>query len=154
MDPAASLRAGSRGRPSPHELAWDRENSCFDSVGAVGSMVLERPQRADDVFDFILLEQADGGDAGRSSVQARRGVSQVNAAESENGDLRPAGFAQGGEAGGRSSGSNPFSEYWSKNGEVSTLGLHANHVLVRVAGDGNQELADNQWRGGRNSQKQ
>jgi hypothetical protein len=45
-------------------------------------MVSERPQRADDVFDFILLEQADGGDASRSSVQARRGVFYVNAAES------------------------------------------------------------------------
>src|SRR6202790_3094290 len=98
-----------RGRPSPHELGWDRENSCFVSVGAVGSMVSERPQRAGDVFDFILLEQTDGGDAGRSSVQARRGVFQVNAAESEDGDLRPAGLAQGGESGGGRSGRTPFS---------------------------------------------
>src|SRR6266436_424981 len=98
MDPSTLLRAGSRGRPSPHELARDRETSCSGSVGAVGSMVSSRPQRAGDVFDCILLEQADGGDAGRSSAQARRGVFQVNAAESEDGDFRTAGFVQGGKA--------------------------------------------------------
>src|SRR5258708_30082417 len=129
MDLSTSLRAGSRGRPSPHELAWDRENSCFDSVGAVGSMVLERPQRADDVFDFMLLEQADGGDAGRSSAQARRGVFQVNAAESENGDLRPAGFAQDGEAGGGRFRSNPFSAYLGQESGVGGLRLGAQHPL-------------------------
>src|SRR5258708_33800016 len=99
--PSASLgasAAGSRGRPSPHELGRDRESSCAGCVGTVGSMVSKRPQLADDVFDFILLEQADGGDAGCSSVEARGGVFQVNAAESENRDVRPAGFAQVGEA--------------------------------------------------------
>src|ERR1700686_4927357 len=78
--------------------ARDWETNCAGSVGAVGSMASERPQRAGDVFDFILLKQADGGDAGRSSIQARRGVFYVNAAESEDGGLRPTDFAQGGEA--------------------------------------------------------
>src|SRR5258708_20918142 len=104
MDPATSRSgslgasaAGSRGRPSPHELGRDWESSCAGCVGTVGSMVSERPQRADDVLDSILLEQADGGDAGCSSVEARGGVFYADAAESENGDVRLAGFAQGGE---------------------------------------------------------
>jgi hypothetical protein len=57
-----------RGRPSPHELGWDWKGRGVDSVDGVGSMVSERPQRQDDVFDSILLEQADGGDAGGSGV--------------------------------------------------------------------------------------
>ena len=62
-------------------------------------MMSERAQRADDVFDFILLKQADPGDTGRSRFQARGSVSDSDAAESENGDFRPAGFSQGGEPG-------------------------------------------------------
>jgi hypothetical protein len=34
----------------------------------------ERAQGTDYVFDFILLEQADGGDAGGSGLQAGCGV--------------------------------------------------------------------------------
>ena len=62
-------------------------------------MVSERPQRADDVFDFILLEQADSGNAGCSSVQARCDILYRDTAESKDRDLRPASFPQGGEAG-------------------------------------------------------
>src|SRR5258707_191846 len=98
MDPSTLLRAGSRGRPSPHELGRDWESSGAGSVGTVGSMGSERPQLADDVFDSILLEQADGGDAGCSSVEARGGVFQVNAAASENRGVGPGVFRQVGEA--------------------------------------------------------
>ena len=59
---------------------------------SVGSMVSERPQRADDVFDFILLKQADAGDASRSRFQARCGVLHGDAAESDDGNICPAGF--------------------------------------------------------------
>jgi len=52
----------------------------------------ERPQSADDVFDSILLEQADAGDASCSGKQARLGIFQVDAAESEDGNFRLAGF--------------------------------------------------------------
>jgi hypothetical protein len=103
-------------------------------------MALERPQRADDVFNTILLEQADGGDASRSSLQARCGVLHRDAAESENRDLRLASFPQGGEARRLDSRSILFSEYRSKDGEVGGLSLGANHVLVRVAGEGHEKM--------------
>src|SRR5260221_6134021 len=93
MDPSTLLRAGSRGRPSPHELGRDWESSGAGSVGTVGSMVSERPQLADDVFDSILLEQTDGGDAGCSSVEARGGGFQVNTPKRQNREVCPAGIA-------------------------------------------------------------
>ena len=108
-------------------------------------MVSKRSQCADDVFDFILLKQADAGDPSRSSLQARCGVFHRDAAESEDGDLRPACFMQGGEAGRLPSGSIVFSEDWSKDGEVCTLGVGANHILVRMAGGGHEKVVSGQW---------
>ena len=84
-------------------------------------MVSERPQHRDDVFDFILLEQADAGDAGCSSVQARCGILCGYAAESKYRDLRPAGFAQGGEARGLRSESVSFLKHRSEDDEVGAL---------------------------------
>jgi hypothetical protein len=103
-------------------------------------MVSKRPQCADDVFDFILLKQADARDPSRSSFQARCGVFHRDAAESEDRYLRPACFMQGGEACRLPSGSIVFSKDWSKDGEVGTLGLGANHILVRVAGGGHEKV--------------
>src|SRR6267378_5543694 len=146
---AAELALGmdGRGRPSPHELARDRESCCAGSVGAVGSMVSERLQRAGDVFDCILLEQADGGDAGRSSVQARCGVFYVNAAESEDRDLRPAGFVQGGEA--RRLRvvllKHLFLKHRSEDGEVGGLGFGAEDFGGSVAGGGHEKVVSGQW---------
>src|SRR5260221_13217438 len=86
MDPSTLLRAGSRGRPSPHELGRDWESSGAGSVGTVVSMVSERPQLADDVFDSILLEQADGGDACLANIPvlALGGVKLGNAPPGRN----------------------------------------------------------------------
>src|ERR1019366_3200382 len=148
--PMRNHPAGMRTSAGTYSSARDRESS---SVGSVGSMVSERPQRADDVFDFILLEQADGGDAGRSSFQARCGVFYGDAAESEDGDLRPAGFPQGVEAGGVGSGSVSLSEYRSENDEVDGLALGANHILVRVAGGGHEKRVSGQWPVARKFQK-
>ena len=67
--------------------------------------------------------------AGRSSFQARCGVFHRDATESEDGDLRPAGFPQGGEAGGVRSGSASFSEYRSEDGEVGGLRFGANDIV-------------------------
>ena len=100
----------------------------------------EWPQRADDVFDFILLKQADACDAGRSSFQAPCGVFHRDAAKSEDGNLRPACFMQGGEACRSPSGSIVFFEDGSKDDKVSALGVGANHVRVRVAGGGHKEV--------------
>jgi len=107
-------------------------------------MVSERPQRADDVFDFILLEQADACDTGRSSFQARCGIVYRDAAESKNSDFRPAGFLQGGEASGGRSGAASFSEYRSEDGEVSFLTFGAEHIGDSVAGGSNQEVVSGQ----------
>ncbi len=64
---AAELALGmdGRGRPSPHKRDRDR-----DRESNSGSMESERPQHADDVFDSILLKQADTGNPGRSSAEA------------------------------------------------------------------------------------
>ena len=56
--------------------------------GAVGSMASKRSQRANNVFDIILLEEANSGDARGSSLQARRGILERYAAEREHGNLR------------------------------------------------------------------
>lgn len=97
-------------------------------------MVSGRPQRLDNVFDFILLEQANASNAGRSRFQACGGVFDRNAAEGENADLRAAGASQGIDASGlhsrRIAFSEHFSEHWRKNGEIDGLGLGANHFLL------------------------
>jgi hypothetical protein len=120
-------------------------NEESNNDGVVESMVLERPQRVDNVFDFILLKQTDASDAGRSSFQAGGRVFQGDAAEGENADLRPAGFSQGVDASGLHSGSIAFSEDWSKNGEVDRLGLGANHLLLGVAGGGHEKVVRGRW---------
>ena len=96
-------------------------------------MVSECPQRADDIFDSILLKQANTGDAGRSSAKARCCVLHVDAAQSQDWDLRPAGFAQGGEAGGLGSRRLSLSEYRSENGEVNCLRFGAEDLSGSVA---------------------
>ena len=125
----------------------DEGNEESNNDGVVESMMSERPQRVDNVFDFILLEQANASDAGRSSLQAGGGVFQGDAAKGENADLRPAGFLQGIDASGLHAGSIAFSEDWSKNGEVDGLGLGlgANHLLLGVARGGHEELIGGRW---------
>src|SRR6266478_2154600 len=113
---------GTRTSAGTYSSARDRERS---KVGSVGSMVSKRPQRADDAFDLILLEQADAGNAGCSSIQTRFGILYSDAAESKDRDLRPAGFAQGGEARRWRSGSACFFEYRSEYDEVGFVGLGA-----------------------------
>src|SRR6266404_9452036 len=110
-------------------------------------MVSSRPQRAGDVFDCILLEQADGGDAGRSSVQTRRGVFQVNAAKSEDGDFRTAGFVQGGEARRLRVAllKQLFLKHRSEDGEVGGLGFGAEDFGGSVAGGGHEKVVGGQW---------
>ncbi len=112
-------------------------------------MASKRPQRADDIFDFILLEQADAADAGCSSIQTRCGVLYRDAAESKDRDLRPASFAQGGKARRWRPGSAFFFEYRSEDGEVSFLRFGAEDICDRVAGSGHQEVVSGRWLVGR-----
>jgi len=108
-------------------------------------MGLERPQRADDIFDFILLEQANTGDAGRSSFQARCSVFYRDATKGEDRDLCLAGFPQSSKAGRGSSGGASFSEYRSEDGEVGFFRFGAQDIGGSVAGGGDQEVVSGQW---------
>jgi hypothetical protein len=108
-------------------------------------MVSQRPQPADDVFDFMLLEQADAGNASRSRFQARRGVLYRDPAEGDDGDPCLAGFTQGGDAGGLRSGSTALSEDRGKDSEVGAFGLGTHHILFRVAGRSHEKVVGGQW---------
>ena len=110
-----------------------------------GSRGSETAQGADDVFDFILLKQPDGGNAGGSGFEAGRGVGERDAAEGEDGNLRPAGFAQGGEAGGLSAGAISFLEYRGEDGKVGSFRLGVNDIGGSVAGNGDEEVVSGQW---------
>jgi len=96
----------------------------------------ECAQRAGDFFDFILLKQTDGGDASGSGFQAGCSVLHGDTAESEDRDLRPASFAQSGEASGGRSDSASFSEDWSEDREIYALRCGAQSLGSRVAGRG------------------
>ncbi len=93
----------------------------------------KRPQRADDIFDFILLKQSDACDTGRSSFEARDRVVRSDAAKSEDWNLRAARFSQGGEASGFRCGRAVLSEHRSEDDEVSFLRLSAQDVVDNVA---------------------
>jgi hypothetical protein len=105
----------------------------------------EGAQGADYVFDFILLEEADGGDSGGSGAKAGFRVVEGDAAEGENGDLGAAGFLQSGEASGLGSGGLVLAEDGSKDGEVSCVGLGAKYVCDGMAGGGDEEVVGGQW---------
>jgi hypothetical protein len=104
-------------------------------------MVLERPQRADDVFDFILLKQTDSGDAGGSHLEAGSGIVEIDATEREDRDIALASFPQCGEARGFSPGTISFLEHRSEDGEVSTLRLGTKDLCLSVAGDSDGRAA-------------
>ena len=80
-------------------FVWERGGD-----DCVGFMIyrprLERPQRADYILYFILLEKADSGDASRSGLQARCGICQRDATEGNHGNPGLACFMQSREASG------------------------------------------------------
>ena len=103
----------------------------------------KRSQRPDYFCDFILLKQADAGDAGRSrfrqdaafsSVTPPRARTGIFARQASRSAVRPAVAFRA---------SASLSEHGSEDGEVGALGAH--HVLIRVAGDGHQEVVSGQW---------
>ena len=63
------------------------DSSARETVSVGGFMTSESPQRAGYMFDFILLEQSDGGDSGRTRSQASRSIFQSDATERKNGNL-------------------------------------------------------------------
>src|SRR5208282_831421 len=119
--PMKNHPAGMRTSAGMYSSARARKSGC------VSSMVSERPQRADGVFD---------GDA----------------AESEDGDLRPARFSQGGQPGGLRPGNARFPEHRSENGEVGFLGRSAKNIGGSVARSGHEKVVSGQWQVGRNFQ--
>jgi hypothetical protein len=76
------------------------------------------PQRPDDVFNSILLKEADGGDSGGAGFQAGCGILKRHSPESEHGNFRSARFAQSGEAGGDRA---LLFEDGGKDGEVGSV---------------------------------
>src|SRR5271156_5906568 len=138
--PISNQPAGMRTR-AISELS-DSEISGNGCVGCFDSMASDGPQRADNVFDFILLEQADAGDARRASLQARTRIPERDAAQSNDGDFRPASFFQSNQAGGSSRATFstlPFFEHRSKNREVNSVELGAVNVGCRVARSGHEK---------------
>ncbi len=109
----------------------------------------EHSQRADYVFNFILLKQADARNASRSRLQTRCGVFHGDATKGKNGDIRLASFPQGGKAGRRRCGCTSFSEYRSEDNEVGFLRLGAQDISDGVAGGGNEKMVLGQWAVGR-----
>jgi len=91
------------------------------------------PQRADDIFNFILLEEADGGDSGGAGVQAGTCVLECDAPQGENWNFRPAGFAQSAETGG---GTSYLFEYRGEDCNVGPFGFGAQDIFSRVTGPG------------------
>lgn len=89
-----------------------------------------RPQRTNDIFDFILLKQAYAGDASRSCIQARCGILQRDATESNYWDLGLTGFAQRSEPGRHGSASAAFSEHRGEHGKIDSFGFGVSHVFM------------------------
>src|ERR1035437_3304596 len=137
-----------RNHPAGMRTSAGRYSSSLDRESSSASMGSKRPQCADDIFDSILLKQADGGDPGCSGGKARRCVLQVDAAQSEHRDLRPAGFAQGGEARGLGSRRLSLSEYRSENGKVGGLRFGAEDIGGGGAGGGGGGGAGDRGGGG------
>ena len=92
--------------------------------------MLRRPQRANDIFDFILLKQAYAGDASRSYIQARCCILHRDAAESKYRNLSLACLSQRSDSCGHGLASAAFSEHWREDSEVDSFGLRASHVLM------------------------
>lgn len=108
----------------------------------------ERPQRADYVFNFILLKQTDTCDARRSRLQTRCSVFHGDTTQSEDWDLGLARFPQGGKAGRWRFDRASFSEDWSEDNEVGFPGLRTQHIGGRVAGGRNEKVAGGRLAGG------
>jgi hypothetical protein len=115
-------------------------------------MESECAERTHDIFDFILLKQADASDSGRSRPPARSSVFDGDATESEDGNFRPASFPQGEEPGRLRSGSAAFSEYRSEDSKVGSLGLGAEDISDRVTRRGHQKVVGRPQLVGRNLQ--
>ncbi len=85
--------------------------------------------------DIVFLEQANGGDAGGSGFETRRGVFQVDSTEGEHRNRGAAGLCEQSQTGGSCSGQIFFLEDGSKDGEARTGLCGLRNFFQRVAGD-------------------
>jgi len=81
---------------------------------------LTAAQLADDIGDIVFLEEANGGDAGGSDLEAGWRVLERDASERENGNFVLAGLAKRLQSGCLRAGNSSFFENWGEEGEVSS----------------------------------
>ena len=97
-------------------------------------------QGADGGGDVVFLEEADGGDAGSSGLQAGSGVLQSDSSECEHWDFGAAGLAESGKAfGGGFRGVFLF-EDGSEEGQVGAVGGGLGDFFRGVTGDGDPRI--------------
>ena len=104
---------------------------------------LERPQRADDIFDFILLKETNAGNARGSGGEAGSGILQRHAAQSEDGNLCWRRPRAGQEALGCISRASLFLfEDGRKDDKVGAFGFGADNVGGRVTGNSDKKVRE------------
>jgi hypothetical protein len=97
-----------------------------------------------DSGNVVFLEEADGGNAGSSGFEARTGIGEGDAAESEDWDFHLAGLVEHREARGLRGGAVFFLEHGSEYGEGCAVGGGLSCFRWGVTGDGNDWMS---WRG-------
>jgi hypothetical protein len=99
-------------------------------------------QPADDCGDVVFLEEADGGDAGCSGLQAGFGILQSDPSEGEDGDFGATGLAESVEAFRAGSGGIFFFEDGGEEGHVRAAGCGLDDFFWGVTGDGDPGFSD------------
>jgi hypothetical protein len=97
----------------------------------------------DDGGDVIFLEEADGGDAGGSGLQAGFGILQSDSTQGDNRDAGAAGLAQRFGSLGKCAGGVFLFEDWGEDGQICAVGGGLGDFFWGVTRDRDQQSS---WR--------